>query len=124
MRTRQVVAGVSAAAVLAVLLAGVPLLLVVELGNPLPNWSALRAGNLSDTMLLQLLGCVLWLAWAQWLPGTLLEIGVGIRDARAQRSPGAQGLAREPRHLSVGQGLSRALVTAIIGLVIAAPIAV
>src|SRR5438128_8277187 len=112
MRTRRVLAGVSAATVLAVVLVGVPLLLIAGLGNPVPDWSALRAGNLSDTMVLQLLGCVLWLAWAQWLPGTLLEIAAGIRDAGAQRSPQTHRPTREPRHISAGQPMSRALVTA------------
>jgi hypothetical protein len=123
MRARRLLGGLSAAILLAVLLIGVPLLLVDGLGNPLPDWSALKSGEITDQVVLQLLGCVLWIAWAQWVPGTLLEIATGVSDARTQRSPHSHRPPRQPRHISAGQGLSRALVTAVIGLAIAAPIA-
>src|SRR4051812_39961354 len=122
MRTRRLLGGLSAAIVLAVLLIGGPMLLVDGLGNPLPDLGALKSGDINDQVVLQLLGCVLRIAWAQWVPGTLLEIAAGIGDARAPRSPHSHRPSSEPRHISAGQGLSRALVTVVIGLAIAAPI--
>lgn len=122
MRTRRLLGGLLAAIALAALLIGVPLLLVYGLGNPLPDWDALKSGVISDQVVLQLLGCVLWIAWAQWVPGSLMEIAAGAADVRTKRGMHPRLPARAPRHISAGQGLSRALVTAIIGVAIATPV--
>jgi hypothetical protein len=108
MRARRLLLATGAAGALAALLVGVPALLIAGLGNPLPSWTTVKAGRLDDTVVLHLLGCVVWIAWLQWLPGTVLEIA-SLRDGR--------GL---PRRISAGQTLSRALITAIIGVPVSA----
>jgi nucleoid-associated protein YgaU len=116
MRTRRIVVAALAAVTLIALLVGVPALLLAGVGNPLPDWSTLRSGNLDDSTVLRLLACVVWIAWLQWLPGTLLEIAA----ARHRRNPAPAGTwISEPRHVSAGQGLSRMLVTAVMGVSIA-----
>ena len=52
---------------------GVPAMLLARLGNPFPNWSTLKSGNLDDSAVLHLLACVVWIAWLQWIFGTVLE---------------------------------------------------
>ena len=113
MRIRRIVVAALAAVTLIALLVGVPTLLLAGVGNPVPEWSTLRSGNLDDSTVLRLLACVVWIAWLQWLPGTLLEIA----DARHRRNPTPAGARiSEPRHVSAGQGLSRMLVTAVLGV--------
>lgn len=110
MRTRRIVVAALAALALLVLAVGVPALLIGGLGNPLPDWSTLKSGNLDDATVLHLLACVVWIAWLQWLPGTVIEIVAAVRGVSL------------PRHISAGQGLSRLLITAVIGVAIAAPL--
>jgi hypothetical protein len=93
-----------------VLLVGPPLVLIAMLGNPLPDWSAIRAGDWNSQWL-RLFACIAWIGWAQWALGFLLE-------AAAAR-PGARHTAP---HLALGQGLSRALILAIIAAGISTPL--
>lgn len=93
-----------------VLLVGPPLVLIALLGNPLPDWSAIRAGDWNSQWL-RLFACIAWIGWAQWAIGFLLE-------AAAAR-PGARHPA--PR-LALGQGLARALIVTIIAAGISAPL--
>src|SRR3954469_15142121 len=110
MRTRRIVVAALAAVALLALVVGVPAMLLGAVGNPLPNGSVLKSGNLDDSAVLHLLACVVWIAWLQWIPGTVLEIAAAVRGVSL------------PRHISAGQGLSRVLITAVIGVAIAAPL--
>ena len=110
MRTRRIVVAALAAIALLVLVVGVPAMLLGAMGSPLPDWSVLKSGNLDDSTVLHLLACVVWVAWLQWIPGTVLEVAAAVRGVSL------------PRHVSAGQGLSRVLITAIIGVAIAAPL--
>ncbi len=56
--------GAAAAAVLVLILAGVPVLLTSLLGNPLQGWASLVAGDVSDDVVLDVLAAVAWAAWA------------------------------------------------------------
>ena len=110
MRTRRIAVAALATLALVALAVGVPAMLLAGLGNPLISWSTLTSGDLDDTTVLHLLACVVWLAWLQWIPGTVLEVAAAVRGVRL------------PRHISAGQGLSRVLITAVIGAAIAAPL--
>jgi hypothetical protein len=117
MRIRRIAVAIAAAAALVTLLVGVPALLLGAVGNPLPNWSTLKSGNLDDTTVVKLLACVVWIAWLQWLPGTLLEIAATDKRRRNPALPAADLV--KPRHISAGQGLSRILITTVMGVSIA-----
>lgn len=117
MRVPRMVVAPAAAIALAALLIGVPALLVGAVGNPLPDWSTLQSGNLDDTTVVKLLACVVWIAWLQWLPGTLLEIAAAGKVHRDPSLVGADAVT--PRHISAGQGLSRTLIATVLGTAIA-----
>jgi hypothetical protein len=72
--------------VLLLLLAGLPLLLAATIGNPAPSWSALAAGDLSDTVVTAVLATIAWAcfaaAWASFAWTVTLEI-----LALARRTP-------------------------------------
>ncbi len=64
----------AATALLILLIAGPPLLLATTVGNPLSGWPALRAGDISDDVILDVLTFVAWLAWAQFTWAVSREI--------------------------------------------------
>ena len=64
----------AAALTLAVVVAGLPILLGMTVGNPLAAWPDLAAGDLSDTALIGVLAAVAYLAWVQFTVTVLLEI--------------------------------------------------
>ena len=86
-----------AALVLAVLLAGFPLVFALTVGNPLQGWDGLRAGDLSATVLLDILATAGWGAWACFAWAVLGEIAaLAAGTARPHLPvpmPGVQHLA-------------------------------
>ncbi|MBN9620572.1 MAG: LysM peptidoglycan-binding domain-containing protein, partial [Actinobacteria bacterium] len=119
MRIPRIVVAASAAAALAALLIGVPALLLGAVGNPLPDWSTLQSGNPDDATVVKLLACIVWIAWLQWLPGTLLEIAAAGRERREPSLVAAGFVPTAPRRISIGQRLSRTLITTVLGVLIA-----
>ena len=89
-----------------VLLAGVPWLLSVTIGNPLDRLPDLLAGDVSDQVVLAALATVVWLAWAQFLVAFLVEFISAVR-----RTPMP---ARIPGVFAVQQGLARALINGVL----------
>ena len=67
------VRALAAALVLLLLVAGIPALLAATVGNPLTGWPALVAGDLSDTVLVDVLAAVAYLAWAQFATAVIVE---------------------------------------------------
>lgn len=111
-RTRIVLRGLLAAAVLIALVAGVPTALVATVGNPVPEawtWGA----PLTDTALLGILACVAWVLWAQLLICVVVETVAEIRLAAGQS---ADWLARVPGTFGVQQSLARTLVQAVVAI--------
>ena len=94
----------AAAAALLLLLAGLPALLAVTIGNPLAAWPDLRAGDFSDTVVVDVLAGVAWLAWAQLTLATGVET---VAAATRIRLP-----ARIPGVFAGQQRLARSLVAA------------
>lgn len=90
--------------VLLVLIAGVPLLLASTIGNPLHGWDALRVGDISDAVLIDLLAALAYLFWAQFTIATLSEV---LAHARRLPTPGPI-----PGLLPAAQHLAHALVAA------------
>jgi LysM repeat protein len=91
-RSRPVVRGAAAFVALAALVVGVPMGLVLVVGWPLPHHllsasavhTALTTRGLSDRVLLDLLACVAWLAWASATSSVAAEV-VAVARGRASR---------------------------------------
>ncbi len=99
------VKALAALAVLLVLLVGVPVALAGTIGNPAAALPDLRAGDMSDAVLIALLASVAWVAWAQFALATVVELASAVR-----RSPMPR---RIPGVLAGQQQLARSLVTAV-----------
>jgi hypothetical protein len=111
-RTGIVLRGLLAAAVLIVLVAGVPAALVATVGNPVPagwTWGA----PLTNTALLGILACVAWVLWVQLLICVIVETVAEIRLAAGHS---ADWLARVPGTFGVQQSLARTLVQAVVAI--------
>jgi nucleoid-associated protein YgaU len=111
-RTATVLRAVLAALVLLVLVAGVPLLLVVTVGNPIPddwNWNS----PLTNDAVLGVLAGVAWVFWAQLLVCVLIEFVAEIRIATGRS---ADWLSRVPGTFSGQQLLARTLVQAVVAV--------
>jgi nucleoid-associated protein YgaU/DNA-binding SARP family transcriptional activator len=103
-RWPTVLRGLLAALALAALVVGVPLLLVREVGWPLPttipSWSevsqSITTGAIEDATIIKALAVLVWLAWANFAAGVLVEAIAIARDGVARRVAGlgpAQQLA-------------------------------
>jgi DNA-binding SARP family transcriptional activator len=102
---RRLRAGV-AAICLVVLLAGIPTLLAATVGNPGAGWSDLLAGDVSDTVVIDVLAAVAYLAWAPFA----VAVAVEAVSALAHRPP-RRGI---PGVLGAQQHLAHVLVTALL----------
>lgn len=61
------------------LVVGIPLAMAATIGNPVHGWADLKVGDLTDTVLIDLLAVLVWVAWAQFAFSVLVEIGAGVR---------------------------------------------
>jgi DNA-binding SARP family transcriptional activator len=92
-RPVRVARGLAALTVLVVLVVGVPWALVTFIGWPLPHalpaWSQLHAGLTANTIpsrvLLDVLACVCWLAWAVLATSVVTEVAAAMRGRSAPR---------------------------------------
>ncbi|MCW2541278.1 MAG: putative LysM domain peptidoglycan-binding protein [Frankiales bacterium] len=91
--------------ILLLLVVGVPLALGALIGNPLDGWSQLKAGDISDDVVIDILAGIAWLAWFQFAVAFLIESISQVRGVRAPR--------RVPGIFTGQQHLARALIAAI-----------
>ena len=107
----RLVRGLGASAVLAALLVGVPTLLALAVGWPLPRavpaWADVRATFAGDLPLdpntvWKVLACVVWIAWAQ------IAVAVAVETAALARG----GIASPIRGLALMQSLTGPLLSA------------
>jgi len=83
------------AVLLLLLLAGVPLMLVLLVGWPLPhtlpNWSqitlAFQTQGIDSGALLHILACALWVLWAYLMLGMAVELVATLRGVQGRRRP-------------------------------------
>jgi len=101
----RVLRALGALLVLLVLILGVPLVLGGLIGNPLDSWSDLRAGDISDTAVIDILAAIAWIAWAQFALAFAAEAWARLRGVRL---PG-----HVPGVFAGQQHLARALIAAI-----------
>lgn len=99
---------------LLVTVVGVPWALITWLGNPVAWVTALAspAQQLTDTAVLQILACVVWIAWAHWAWCVLLE---AVAMARGAAMPRLRWWTA-PQHL-----LARTLISWVLLAAIAIP---
>lgn len=109
---RRTSTAVLAALVLLALVAGVPLLLVATVGNPVPDsWS--WNSPLTNDAILGVLACVSWIFWAQLAICVVVELIAEIRIATGRS---ADWLNRIPGTFSGQQLLARTLVQAVVAV--------
>jgi hypothetical protein len=65
-RLGAVVRVVAAAAVLALLVGGIPVGLAVTVGNPWPGWQDVYVGDVNDSAIIAVLATLTWAAWASF----------------------------------------------------------
>ncbi|HEY3717762.1 MAG TPA: LysM peptidoglycan-binding domain-containing protein [Jatrophihabitantaceae bacterium] len=88
--------------VLVALLAGIPLALGGTIGNPLHGWSDLKAGDVSDNVVIDILAVIAYIAWAQFALSVLVEIAAAIRHVPAPvRIPLVPGASQHLAHTLV-----------------------
>ena len=76
----------AAVAVLLVLLLGVPWAMAVTIGNPLHGWGALKAGDLSDAVVIDILAGIVWVAiWVAWAQFAIAFV-TAVREALQARA--------------------------------------
>ena len=111
-RAGNVLRGLVALVVLVALTAGVPILLVATVGNPVPSgWT--WTGSLTNDAILGLLACVAWVFWAQLVLCVVVEVLAEIRLATGRS---ADWLARIPGTFGGQQTLARVLVQAVVAI--------
>ncbi|WP_299521104.1 LysM peptidoglycan-binding domain-containing protein [uncultured Serinicoccus sp.] len=121
MRLRRVLTGLGALLVLAVILVGLPVVLIALGGNPLPS-SLPDLGQLRDVLTTRDDGTVVlaaakvlgWLVWAAFAVSILVEIPAQLRGVKAPQLPA----------LSLPQSTTHGLVAAALALFLTAPAAV
>ncbi len=92
-RIRQV----AAIGALLALLLGVPWVMAATIGNPLNGWTALKAGDLSDSVVIDVLAGVVWVAiWIAWLQFAVAVLAAVNTAARTARRPAGGGWAAGP----------------------------
>ncbi|GLY19943.1 hypothetical protein Kisp01_69570 [Kineosporia sp. NBRC 101677] len=80
-----------AAAALAGMLFGLPVLMAWIFGNPLPDMDALRVGDFSDDVIIHIGASVAWVGWAYFVLLVLLESRAQIIDQAPPPLPGLSG---------------------------------
>ena len=75
----QLLRALAAVPVLLGLVVGVPLLLAHTIGNPLHGWADLKAGDINDGVIIDVLAAITYLAWAQFAVSVVVELVAAIR---------------------------------------------
>jgi hypothetical protein len=96
------------------LVAGVPWVMSATIGNPLHGWADLKVGDLSDTVVIDILAGIVWLAWAQFAVSVVTATGSALRRGLHGSSLPGRGLAgpRVPGEFTGIPHLARTLVAA------------
>ena len=84
-----------ATALLALLLVGVPALLVMAVGQPwpqgIPTWDGIRrafdTGVIPDGFFVKFVACVMWVAWLQLVLSFVVEVRAVVQDRSPERVP-------------------------------------
>ena len=106
-RRGDAVRGAFAAVLVLAIVAGVPAALVIVVGNPVPRLpSSAPGGRVGPEFVLDVIVCIVWLAWAQLVSCLVAELVAGVRGSGLPR--------RVPFASGAQQDLARRLVTAVL----------
>ena len=111
-RAGALVRAATSVVAVAVLAVGVPVLLVLTIGNPIPtgwSWTTPVTGE----SLLGLIAALAWIFWGQFLLCLIVEIGAEVRIATGRS---ADWLSRIPGTFSGQQAMARTLVQAVVAI--------
>lgn len=102
------VRGLFATVIMLAVAAGLPVLLILFFGNPLPDTPS--GQSFADTIgsaefLLDVIACIVWLAWGQFTACLIVELVAGVRGS---------GLPRRVPLAGAQQDIARRLVTAVL----------
>ena len=104
--TMRWIKAVAALAVLALLVAGVPVLLVTAIGNPWPDAGVSLDQPLTDEAIIGVLAALAWVLWVQLAVCIVVEAGAAIRNSDVD--------PRVPVSFGFQQHLARVLITAVV----------
>jgi hypothetical protein len=104
--------GIAAIAVTLVLVAGVPVLLVALVGNPIPGTWSWDAPLTNDAIL----GAIAVLAWVFWAQMTLCLVVEIVAELRIAAGRSAEWMSTVPGTFGAQQALARTLVQAVIAI--------
>jgi len=118
-RWPTVVRGLLAALALAALIVGAPVLLVREVGWPLPttvpSWGevsrSITTGAIEDATIIKALAVLVWFAWANFAAGVLVEVSATARDGVARRVAGLGAAQHLAANLLATISVAMALLT-------------
>ena len=109
------VKALGATLVLLALVIGIPLAMAATIGNPMRGWADLKVGDLTDTVLIDLLAVIVWAAWAQFAVSVLVEIGAAVVHAPVPtRIPFVPAPSQHLAHALVGAALLFGTATAVL----------
>lgn len=91
---------------------GLPLLLAATIGNPLHGLGSLREGQVTDAVVIDLLACLAYLCWAQFVLAVLTELAGAMRHARRPTGRQLPPPRRVPGVFAGQQHLAHSLVVA------------
>ncbi|RNL62682.1 LysM peptidoglycan-binding domain-containing protein [Nocardioides marmoriginsengisoli] len=111
-RTATVTRAAAAVAFVLAFVAGVPILLIAMIGNPVPEGWTLNS-PLTDHAVLGLIACLAWIFWAQMTLCLAVEV---IAEVRIAAGRPADWLSRVPGTTGGQQALARALVQAVVAV--------
>src|SRR4051794_31350827 len=111
----RLIKAVGAGIVLAAVLVGPPWALVRFIGNPWPDEGVSLSAPLTDNAIIGLLAVVVWVLWIQLVACIVVEAIAALTDDRLQ--------LRVPLTLAVQQHFARRLVTALVLVAVATPVA-
>lgn len=104
------VRGLLGLVLLLALAVGLPWALAATIGNPLHQWSSIKAGDMSDRDVIAIMATVAYLAWASFALALLVEIAASLAAAVTHRPLRP---IRIPL-LGVQQDLARTLIAAVL----------
>ncbi len=104
------VRGVIGLVLLLALAVGLPWALASTIGNPLDQWSSIKAGDMSDQDVIAIMAVVAYLAWASFALALVVELGATLTAAVTRRP---RRVFRLPL-LGVQQDLARTLIAAVL----------
>jgi len=79
------VRGVIGLVLLLALAVGLPWALASTIGNPLDQWSSIKAGDMSDQDVIAIMAAIAYLAWASFALALAVELGATLTAAVTRR---------------------------------------